>query len=122
MNSATGLSVLLVEYEKVVRNYSAHILTQAGFLVMGAESHTRALEIFLNNRIDFIIADWRLPDKNGAALLQYFLSVRPSLPVLLTAGAKPRLSQDWPYLTKPFTPTELITAVWGILGPLPSLP
>lgn len=122
MNSASGLTVLLVEDEELVRNYSTHILTQAGFLVLGAESHARALELFLNNRVDFVVADWRLPDKNGAALLDYFLSVRPSLPVLLISGANPSLSQNWPYLAKPFTPTELITAVWGILGPLPSLP
>ena len=122
MKSPSGLTVLLVEDEDLVRNYSTHILTQAGFLVMGAESHAHALEIFLNNRIDVVVADWRLPDKNGAALLEYFLSVRPTLPVLLISGANPSLRQNWPYLAKPFTPSELITAVWGILGPLPSLP
>ena len=118
MPSASGLTALLVEDEDLVRNYITHILVQAGFSVLGADSHARALELFLNERVDFVVADWRLPDKNGQALLDYFVSVRPSLPYLLISGAKP----DHPYLAKPFTPSELITAVWGILGPLPSLP
>lgn len=118
MPSPSGLTALLVEDEDLVRNYVTHILSQAGFLVLGADSHARALELFLNERVDFVVADWRLPDQNGQALLDYFVSVRPNLPVLLISGANP----DRPHLAKPFTPTELITAVWGILGPLPSLP
>ncbi|MBX3169688.1 MAG: response regulator [Candidatus Eremiobacteraeota bacterium] len=118
MQSASGLTALLVEDEELVRNYVEHVLTQAGFHVLKAESHARALEIFLSQQVDFVVADWRLPDKNGEALLDYFQGVRPSLPFLLISGANP----NRPHLAKPFTPTELITAVWGILGPLPSLP
>lgn len=122
MNHGSGMTVLLVEDEELVRKYTTHILTQAGFLVVEADTHARALEQFLGNSIDFVVADWRLPDKNGEALLDYFLSVRPHLPFLLISGANPHLTQPWPFLAKPFTPTELVTAVWGILGPLPSLP
>jgi DNA-binding response OmpR family regulator len=118
MQCPSGLTALLVEDEELVRNYIQHVLTQAGFLVLSADSHARALEIFLGERVDFVVADWKLPDKNGQALLDYFQGVRPDLPFLLISGAKP----DVPHLAKPFTPTQLITAVWGILGPLPSLP
>ncbi len=118
MHSASGLTALLVEDEQLVRDYIGHVLTQAGFHVISADSHARALELFLQQHVDFVVADWRLPDKNGEALLDYFQGVRPNLPFLLISGAKP----NRPHLAKPFTPTELITAVWGILGPLPSLP
>lgn len=118
MHSASGLTALLVEDEQLVRDYIGHVLTQAGFHVISADSHARALELFLQQHVDFVVADWRLPDENGEALLDYFQGVRPNLPFLLISGAKP----NHPHLAKPFTPTELITAVWGILGPLPSLP
>lgn len=118
MQCPSGLTALLVEDEELVRKYVEHVLTQAGFHVLSADSHARALEIFLGNQVDFVVADWRLPDKNGEALLDYFQGVRPGLPFLLISGANPAR----PHLAKPFTPTELITAVWGILGPLPSLP
>lgn len=118
MQGATGLTALIVEDEELVRNYIEHVLIQAGFHVLLADSHARALEIFLGQHVDFVVADWRLPDKNGEALLDYFQGVRPDMPFLLISGARP----NRPHLAKPFTPSELITAVWGILGPLPSLP
>ncbi len=118
MHCASGLTALLVEDEELVRNYVGHVLTQAGFHVLQAESHAQALEIFLRQSVDFVVADCRLPDKNVEVLLDYFQGVRPGLPFLLISGA----NANRPHLTMPFTPTELITAVWGILGPLPSLP
>ena len=70
MPSASGLTALLVEDEELVRNYITHILVQAGFSVLGADSHARALELFLNERVDFVVADWRLPDPESTLYLE----------------------------------------------------
>ena len=68
--------------------------------------------------------DWRLPGARGDDVLRGLKRVRPELPVIvLTAEHAPReretalaLGADL-FLTKPFSPLELIQAVERLLGP-----
>lgn len=63
---------------------------------------------------DVVILDWHLPSGSGADVLATFKEQRPSLPVIvLTGDARANATELGAdaYLTKPFSPLELLETV-----------
>ena len=113
---AAGETILLVEDEEDVRQYSRDILEELGYRVFCAENAAAALNLFnAAPGIDMLFTDVVLTGKmNGRQLADEVLARRPELIVLFTTGYTRnaiihhgRLDEGVNFIGKPFTASEL---------------
>jgi two-component system phosphate regulon response regulator PhoB len=99
-------------------------LTQAGFDVTAAENGDEALEAVRRSPPDIVILDLMLPDRSGTEVCRDLRSdprLRDTPVIMLTAKAEEvdrivgfELGAD-DYVTKPFSPRELVLRVKAVL-------
>jgi DNA-binding response OmpR family regulator len=114
--------LLLVDDDPSVRRLLALTLPVEGYEIVESEGPD-AVELARCGRPDLVFLDWRLPGARGEDVLRELKSEHDELPVIvLTAEQAPReretalaLGADL-FLTKPFSPLELIGAVERLLG------
>lgn len=117
-------TILVVEDECAIRDMLQFALTPAGFDMMEAEN-VKAAEQRLAQRIpDLILLDWMLPGMNGidfAKQLKRNKNTQHIPIIMLTARAEEEnkikgleIGAD-DYITKPFSPRELIARMNSVL-------
>lgn len=117
-------TVLVVEDESDVVDLVRYNLNRAGFTVLIAVNGLEGLEMARKNRPDVIVLDLMMPEMDGLTLCKT-LKKDPEtekIPVLmLTAKGEPaervqglELGAD-DYVTKPFSPRELVLRVQALL-------
>ncbi len=117
-------TVLVVEDETDVVDLLRYNLTKSGFSVLIAGDGLKGLEIARKNRPDIIVLDLMLPGMDGYTVCRE-LRKQPdteSLPILmLTARGEPservhglEIGAD-DYVTKPFSPRELVLRIHSLL-------
>jgi two-component system, OmpR family, phosphate regulon response regulator PhoB len=122
--SAMRETILIIENEVDVAGLLRYNFSKAGFSVLVAGNGIEGLEIVGRNRPDLIVLDLLLPGMNGYAVCKKLKqdSNTVELPILiLTAKAETdeRIkglelgAED--YVTKPFSPRELVLRVRGLL-------
>jgi CheY-like chemotaxis protein len=120
-----GGTILLVEDNEQVREFTATVLLQSGFEVIEAKSGEDALEIATRQRehIDLLLTDVILPKMNGNALADQIRLILPELRVLFVSGytgtaltQQGILEPGVSFLSKPFSPNTLIRRLDAILG------
>jgi CheY-like chemotaxis protein len=116
--------ILLAEDEPAVRALAERILTQHGFRVLAAGSGDEALAALEDvGRVDLLVTDMLMSGMNGRELAQRVHERDSSIRVLYISGYTEddairggTLRRGERFLTKPFTPRELIEAVTAVLG------
>ena len=107
-------TLLIVDDEAYVRESLAEVLARRGFEVRTAGSAAEALAERNLAGLDAVLTDLRMPEVDGAGLLDALLEREPELPVVLLTGygtvasavaAIKRGAAD--YLLKPIDPQEL---------------
>src|SRR5207237_5513548 len=122
-------TVLLVEDERKLRDLVRSYLERAGFTVLSTGSGAEALTLAASGSPDLVVLDLGLPDIPGETVARE-LRATGGVPVLmLTAKSSEEdrirgleLGAD-DYVTKPFSPRELVLRVQAILrrgGPAPA--
>ncbi|NWF91361.1 MAG: response regulator transcription factor [Syntrophaceae bacterium] len=116
--------ILIIEDEKDIVDLIEYHLKQAGFSVVAAFDGSSGLEQARKKRPDLIILDLMLPEMDGKDVCRALKSnpLTQSIPVLmLTAKSEEmdrvvgfELGAD-DYVTKPFSPRELVLRVKAIL-------
>jgi len=125
------ISILLVEDESAIRDMLRFSFSPAEFDLKDAESVAQAKKALAEKIPDIMILDWMLPDKSGIDFLKWMRQqeLYKDIPVImLTAKAeeenkiKGLISGADDYVTKPFSPDELIARIKTVLrrGPLVS--
>ncbi len=122
-------TVLVVEDESDVVDLLRYNLSRAGFGVMIASDGVEGLEMARKNRPDIIVLDLMLPRMDGHAVCKALKreTETEQMPiVMLTAKSEPNervlgleLGAD-DYVTKPFSPRELVLRVQALLRRLRS--
>src|SRR5579871_3571759 len=114
-------TVLLVEDERKLRELVRSYLERAGLAVLSTSSGAEALTVAATAAPDLVVLDLGLPDVPGETVARE-LRAAGSVPILmLTAksGEQDRIAglelgaDD--YVTKPFSPRELVLRVQAIL-------
>ena len=114
-------TILLVEDERKLRDLVRSYLEQAGFAVLSTSSGAEAMILAASAPPDLLVLDLGLPDVPGEAVARE-LRAAGSVPILMLtaqAGEEDRIAglefgaDD--YVTKPFSPRELVLRVQAIL-------
>jgi two-component system, OmpR family, phosphate regulon response regulator PhoB len=118
------MSILIIEDEKDIIDLIAYHLKQSGFSVLSALDGPSGLELAKKNRPSLVILDLMLPGMDGKDICRTLKSnsLTQSIPILmLTAKTEEmdrvigfELGAD-DYMTKPFSPRELVLRVKAIL-------
>jgi two-component system chemotaxis response regulator CheY len=120
-----SLSILVVDDFATMRRIVRKALKQLGYNhVFEADDGTSALQVLKKEKIQFIIADWNMPQMPGIELLKTVRSTEEwkSLPFLMVTAegqreyvleaVKHKVSN---YIVKPFTPEVLREKINKIL-------
>lgn len=119
-----GVKILIVEDEPAIAELIAVNLSHAGFDVERAFQADQALHMMKEAMPELLILDWMLPGKSGVQFAKE-LRINPktiALPILMLTAkgeeADKVLGLDAgadDYVTKPFSPKELIARVKALL-------
>jgi DNA-binding response OmpR family regulator len=117
-----GQSVLVVDDDPTVSDVVRRYLERAGYAVTLRADGRSALTEYERARPDLVVLDLMLPQLNGLEVCRRLRTVDPALPiVMLTALGEEsdrvlglELGAD-DYLTKPFSPRELVLRVQSVL-------
>ena len=114
-------TVLLVEDERKLRELVRSYLERAGFTVLSTESGAEALTMAASASPDLVVLDLGLPDVPGETVARELRSAGATPILMLTAKSAEEdrirgleLGAD-DYVTKPFSPRELVLRVQAIL-------
>src|ERR1700744_6373486 len=116
-----GPTVLLVEDERKLRELVRSYLERAGFTVLSTESGAEAITLAASAAPDIVVLDLGLPDVSGETVAREIRAASATPILMLTAKATEddriaglELGAD-DYVTKPFSPRELVLRVQAIL-------
>ena len=124
--------ILIVEDEPAIQELLAFNVMQAGFQALRADDADSAWQQIRDHAPDLILLDWMLPDTSGVVLAKQFRADARSkdIPIImLTARGDERdkilglESGADDYITKPFSPRELMARIRAVLRRhIPALP
>jgi DNA-binding response OmpR family regulator len=121
VNRAVAATVLVVEDERKLRDFIRTYLERAGFTVLSTGSGAEAISMAADATPDLVVLDLGLPDVPGETVASELRALTATPILMLTAKSSEEdrirgleLGAD-DYVTKPFSPRELVLRVQAIL-------
>jgi two-component system, cell cycle sensor histidine kinase and response regulator CckA len=120
-------TILLVEDEDGLRSLNARGLRSRGYSVIEAANGIEAMEALeeKNGAVDLVVSDVVMPEMDGPTLLREMRGKNPNLKIIFVSGyAEDAFEKSLPeneqfaFLPKPFTLTQLVAAVKETMSPL----
>ncbi len=115
------MNILVVDDEKLIREVISEYLTLEGFTVMEATDGIDAVNKFKKNDINLVIMDIMMPNMDGYTACREIKKIKEVPFIMLSARSEEYdkligfdLGID-DYVTKPFSPKELVARVKAIL-------
>jgi len=121
---ASGETILVVEDEEAVREFTKILLEELGYRVLAAENGEHALAVSEQypNKIHLLLTDVVMPGIQGPDLAQKLSNFRPNVPILYVSGyTDPKILADlhledrMAFLQKPFTRDDLQEKIRDLL-------
>jgi two-component system cell cycle sensor histidine kinase/response regulator CckA len=119
-------TILLVEDEEGLRSLNARGLRSRGYSVIEASNGVEALEALeqKDGAVDLVVSDVVMPEMDGPTLLKSMRSRNPDLKIIFVSGyaedafekSLPK-NQQFAFLPKPFTLSQLVAAVKETMTP-----
>jgi len=114
--------ILIVDDDQVVLASCKRILDSEGYAVSLTSNVKEALQMLQKKNFDIILVDVIMPEYDGIYLIGNVRENLPHLPILVMSGyptpetisSGMRMGATH-FIAKPFTPDELITAVYKAL-------
>jgi len=117
-------TILVVDEDEGMRAFTRRILTRAGFQVLEAGDGREGSATFHQHRdrLTAVVLDLTTPFLDGVESLHELLRTHPALPVLVLSSLDepPHLPGAGGFLAKPFTPSDLIKRLRGLLAETPA--
>lgn len=120
VESLKNFTVLYVEDESFIRS-NVECCLKYFFNVIVAKDGQDGLKRFINDKIDLIITDINMPNKNGLEMLYDIKSINPLIPCIVTSAYdidivnKAKDLGVCHYITKPFDIKDLLNDSLKIL-------
>lgn len=115
-----GAIILLVDDDSAVREITASILRDLGYVVLEVGSGGAALDLLGQAHIDLALLDFAMPGMNGIEVARQVQSKFPALPILFVTGYADKTALhevgDAKIIKKPFVGDELATKVHAALA------
>jgi two-component system cell cycle sensor histidine kinase/response regulator CckA len=120
-------TILLVEDEEGLRSLNARGLRSRGYSVIEASNGIEAMEALeaKDGAVDLVVSDVVMPEMDGPTLLKAMRDRNPNLKIIFVSGyAEDAFEKSLPeneqfaFLPKPFTLTQLVAAVKETMMPL----
>lgn len=116
-----NINILIIEDEKKISTIMKSYFEKEDYNVLQAFDGKEGLELFNNNEIDLIILDLMLPKLPGEEVIKEIRN-KSDLPIIMVSAKVEednrveglRLGAD-DYVTKPFSPKELVERVKAVL-------
>jgi len=117
----TGKKILVVDDEERMARFIRLNLEYDGFVVLEAYNGMKAMDALRSEMPDLVVLDVMLPDVDGFEVLRMIREVSSVPVIMLTAKGEEddrvkglELGAD-DYVTKPFSPRELVSRVKAVL-------
>lgn len=115
------ITILIIEDEKKISTIMKSYFEKEGYCVLQAFDGLEGLELFNNNSVDLVILDLMLPKLAGEEVIKEIRN-KSEIPVIMVSAKVEednrvsglRLGAD-DYVTKPFSPKELVERVKAVL-------
>ncbi len=113
--------VLLVDDDPSLREVVRYALDRSGYEVVEASNGREALDRFARQDVDLVVLDVLMPEMDGITVCQE-LRKRSSVPIVFLSSRAEEVDRILglemggdDYLTKPFSPRELVSRVKAVL-------
>lgn len=111
------MTILIVDDEVLIRNVIKEYLLNEGYKVLEAKDGFDAIRVISDNKVDLIVLDIMMPKMDGFTCLSEIRKTK-NIPVIMLSARKEEtdklnsfdLGVD-DYVTKPFSPKELVARV-----------
>ena len=116
--------VLIIEDEKAVREMLCFTLKNNSFAIFEAEDSDSAFDTLKKNDINLILLDWMLPGKQGIEISKLLRSSSETkdIPIIMLTAKSDESDKVLglesgadDYITKPFSPKELVARIKALL-------
>lgn len=113
-------TVLIAEDEKSIRDFIVINLKRSGYEVLEAENGKQAVDLFEKDKdsIDVVVLDIMMPEMDGVAVCKYIREKNAGVGIILLTAKTQEIdkisglmSGADDYVTKPFSPSELMARV-----------
>ena len=118
----TQRRVLIIEDEVELAQLVALHVKDWGAEVRVTHDGNEGLDLAVSGEFDFVVLDWMLPGSDGLTILQAIRRLQPTIPVLMLTAKTSEIDRVLglevgadDYLTKPFSPREMIARIKAIL-------
>ena len=116
--------VLIVDDDQAIRTLLRMTLAGDAYDVVEAADGSEVMELLGQGAPDLVVLDWKMPGRHGAFVLDDLKSRHPKLPVIVltaegrdTQKALAEALRADAFLTKPFSPLQLLETIERLLGP-----
>ncbi|MDD5017989.1 MAG: response regulator transcription factor [Eubacteriales bacterium] len=117
----SGLRILVAEDDENIKNLIVRYLEKEGFTVLAVSDGERAVDAWFEMPVDLAVLDVMMPKIDGWEVLSEIRKESDIPVIMLTAKREEadrlqgfRLGTD-DYMTKPFSPRELVMRVYALL-------
>lgn len=115
--------ILIADDEPIVLDSCRLVLEAEGFQVITLSSADEALRVIEEEGPDLLLVDIKMPVHDGMFLMEKVKNAYANIPVILMSGyATPEVVKESTergaavFLEKPFTPSELLETVRGVIN------
>src|ERR1700686_841429 len=114
--------ILIVEDDRATRKALQELFEPEGYMVEVAQDGAQGLEAFRATRPNFVILDLSMPKVGGQDVCRLIRKESEEVPILILSGSADEVDRVLllelgadDYVTKPFSPKELLARVRAVL-------
>ena len=114
--------ILVIEDDRATRKALQQLFESEGYSLDAAQNGVEGLAMFRASRPNFVILDLAMPQMNGRDVCRQLRKESEDIPVLVLTGSSDEVSRVTllemgadDYVTKPFSPRELLARVRAVL-------
>lgn len=110
--------ILIIDDDVDICTLLKRFLERKDYEVLTAFKGQEGIDSALKNDLDLVLTDFRLPDKEGLAIIKEIKAKKPNLPIIVITGysdvnqaVKSIRLGAYEYVTKPIYPEEILLKI-----------